>query len=179
MTDTPPLNVTQLNDRLAQVAAELAIPVARARLSSAPCSSRRCFPTRSRSRAAWASSSASANAGHARHPIWTSPPERAAKTSNDRSERDSRRDGAPCRRRKASKRAIRRPHPESRSPRRWARYAFTILVSRGPSTSCTRTGCRSRSSARRGERSTWRSPTRDRSERTRAEGDRRRTRAVR
>lgn len=32
MTDMPPLNLTQLNDRLAQVAAELAIPVARARL---------------------------------------------------------------------------------------------------------------------------------------------------
>lgn len=29
---TPPLNVTQLNDRLAQIAAELGIPVARARV---------------------------------------------------------------------------------------------------------------------------------------------------
>ncbi len=29
---TPPLNVTQLNDRLAQVAAELGIPIARARV---------------------------------------------------------------------------------------------------------------------------------------------------
>lgn len=32
MSDTPPLNVTQLNERLAQVAADLGLPIARARV---------------------------------------------------------------------------------------------------------------------------------------------------